>query len=485
MNGQTQQLLTEIGIGRISPSAYDTAWVARLQPQMPELAGAALQWLRENQLPDGSWGASEFFNYHDRMVCTLSATIALQQADDPKDVNRLKTALGFLEKNGHKINLSPIGATVGYEMIVPTLLQEITDCHGIMSANKGNGATKAAARQKKLENIPSRMITRHTTIAHSAEMVGTDNQHVINWEHLLEDNGSVGFSPAATAYFVNHYPENDRAKSHLESVFLDASVPNVSCVDLFETIWTLWNFQQAYPDLGLLRIKEHLDFIESSWVTGLGTSFASGYTPKDGDDSSLAYEVLVRGGRTPDLGAILHYEEADVFRCFQNESDPSISTNIHVIGALRQAGYKSTDPSVQKVTRYLQGEQHPEGWWLDKWHASPYYPSSHYVITATGYCEDAMVQRAVDWMINTQNKDGSWGYIIPTAEETAYSLMALAHYKRAGYPVDKKILQRGKIWLADHSNETSTPLWIGKCLYSPARVVASTILSALVMVDDC
>lgn len=484
MNGQTQQLLSEIGIGRISPSAYDTAWVARLQLQMPQMANAALDWLRENQLDDGSWGTPEFFHYHDRMICTLSATIALQQAGEYKDVRRLEAAKGFLEKHGHNINLNASGATVGYEMIMPMLLQEATTCHG-MASSLGAETPGMTARQKKLQNLPSRMITRHTTIAHSAEMVGIDNKHIINWEDLSEDNGSIGFSPAATAYFVSHCPENDKAKAHLESVFLESSVPNVSSVDLFETIWSIWNLQQAYPSFDPQLIKEHLDFIASSWVSGLGTSFAYGYTPKDGDDSSLAYEVLVRGGRSPDLEAILHYEEANVFRCFQNENDPSISTNVHVIGALRQAGYENTHPSVQKAMRYLQEQQQADGWWLDKWHSSPYYPSAHYVMTAVGYCDNSVVQQTINWIINTQNKDGSWGHTVPTAEETAYSLMALSHCKRVGYAIDNTVLQRGKIWLSDHSSETGPALWIGKCLYTPVRVVASTVLSALAMVDDC
>ena len=96
-----------------------------------------------------------------------------------------------------------------------------------------------------------------------------------------------------------------------------------------------------------------------------------------------------------------------------------------------------------------------------------------------------MVSKAVSWIAHTQNKDGSWGYVIPTAEETAYSLQALAHCKRLGYPVDVKILERGKSWLLDHQEEINTPLWVGKSLYSPVKVISSAVLSALVMVDDC
>jgi halimadienyl-diphosphate synthase len=483
MNAQINKLLTEIGIGRISPSAYDTAWIARLQSQMPEQSSAALDWLRANQLPDGSWGASEFFHYHDRMACTLSAVNAFQQAGAHDDKNRIHSGLEFLVKNSKKMDLNPVGATVGFEMIAPTLLEDVkTNGYGNCLSLNGNGA---AARQRKLKNIPSHMISRHTTMAHSAEMVGDDGKHIIDWDDLLEENGSVGFSPAATSYFVMSQGEGTQeAVKHLTDIFQDGNLPTVSSIDLFETTWSLWNFQVAYPSLDPSIISSHLDFIESCW-TEVGTSFASGYTPKDGDDSSMAYDVLVRGGRNPDLSGVLHYEDVSVFRCYANESDPSISTNVHVLGALQQAGLECDDSSVQKTLKYLKEKQHPDGWWLDKWHTSPYYPTAHFIIAGAGYCANDMVSKAVSWIANTQNKNGSWGYIIPTAEETAYSLQALAYYKRLGYPVDTNILKRGKSWLLDHQEEIYTSLWVGKSLYSPVKVLASTVLSALVMVDDC
>ena len=55
--------------GEISISAYDTAWVALVMdlngsggPQFP----SSLQWIVENQLPDGSWGDSIFLA-HDQI----------------------------------------------------------------------------------------------------------------------------------------------------------------------------------------------------------------------------------------------------------------------------------------------------------------------------------------------------------------------------------------------------------------------------------
>src|ERR1051325_6731087 len=73
------ELLGEIGPGRIRSTAYDTAWVACLGELDESLSQPALKWLNENQLSDGSWGASAPFYYHDRIICTLAAMVALSR----------------------------------------------------------------------------------------------------------------------------------------------------------------------------------------------------------------------------------------------------------------------------------------------------------------------------------------------------------------------------------------------------------------------
>ena len=67
--------------GEITISAYDTAWVALVEdvhgsgaPQFP----SSLEWIAKNQLPDGSWGDSELFSAHDRIINTLAGVVALK-----------------------------------------------------------------------------------------------------------------------------------------------------------------------------------------------------------------------------------------------------------------------------------------------------------------------------------------------------------------------------------------------------------------------
>lgn len=66
--------------GEISPSSYDTAWVARVpaidgsqQPHFPQ----TLKWITDNQLSDGSWGEDSIFLASDRILNTLACVISL------------------------------------------------------------------------------------------------------------------------------------------------------------------------------------------------------------------------------------------------------------------------------------------------------------------------------------------------------------------------------------------------------------------------
>jgi len=203
----------------------------------------------------------------------------------------------------------------------------------------------------------------------------------------------------------------------------------------------------------------------------------------DSDDTSMVFEVLHKFGRPVGLETLLSYEEENHFRCYGLESHPSTGVNIHILGALREAGLDIQHPSVQKIITFLKANTFLDTFWADKWHTSPYYVTSHAVISAAGFADD-LVYNAIEWIIETQKNDGSWGYYIPTAEETAYCLQALFIWQRHGGQVPKDVLKRGIDWLSDHSEPPYPPLWISKCLYIPELIVRSAILSALALGSD-
>jgi halimadienyl-diphosphate synthase len=193
--------------------------------------------------------------------------------------------------------------------------------------------------------------------------------------------------------------------------------------------------------------------------------------------------VLTHYGCDVSVEGVLGYEVAEHFQCFALESNPSVSTNVHVLGALRAAGYAAQHPRVQKVLGFLRATRKDGAIWFDKWHASPYYTTAHAVICCLPYDRE-LAADAVRWLMKTQRDDGSWGYFSSTAEETAYALQALILWSRAENTIPRPVTQRGAAWLAQHAEPPYAPLWIGKSLYAPNLVVRSAILSALMLAEQ-
>jgi len=481
------KLIGEIGPGHMASTAYDTAWAARLGEVDWNLSSHALVWLAENQLPDGSWGAPAPMYYHDRVICTLAAMIALshrgRREHDKVQVEKGRLALERIVGGATQGLLSdPNGATVGFEMIAPTLAAEAEKLGIIKHQGDRILGRLSKLRAKKLAYLKDNMISRNVTIAFSAEMAGTDGKHMLDIKNLQESNGSVGVSPSATAYFATYIKRGDEASlKYLRSVKKpDGGMPNVAPFDIFEIAWTLWNLS-FIPDLKKNgKLKPFLEFLSKAWQPKRGVGFAAGYSVKDSDDTGLVYDTLLRFGIEKDLASVLLYEEKDHFRCFDLEANPSISANIHVLGALGQAGLDQRNSSVQKVIHFLQKVKGQQKFWLDKWHSSPYYATSHAIIACAGLAND-LVEESVQWILSTQNKNGSWGTYISSAEETAYAIQALWVWNEKVARIPKTALKNGALWLREHMDRPYPPLWIGKCLYSPHLVIRSAVISAVAL----
>ncbi len=481
------QLIDEIGPGHMASTAYDTAWAARLGEIDPALSNRALIWLTKNQLPDGSWGASAPMYYHDRIVCTLSAMIALayrgHREADKEQIAKGRLALEQIISGATGgLSADPNGATVGFEMIAPTLVAE-AERLGLIK-NQANRILGRISKQraKKLAYLKNNMINRSVTLAFSAEMAGVDGKHMLDVDNLQESNGSVGVSPSASAYFAAYIKKGDKqVLAYLHKIIKpDGSFPNVAPFDVFEIAWVLWNLS-LIPDLKKqVKLKPHLDFLSEAWQPRRGIGFAAGYSVQDSDDTGLVYDTLLKFGIEKDLASVLLYEEKDHFRCFDLEANPSISANIHVLGALGQAGLDLKNSSVQKVVRFLHKAKGSNPFWMDKWHSSAYYATAHAVIACAGIAND-LVEDSIAWILSSQNRDGSWGSYLKTAEETAYAMQALWLWNEKVARVPKTAIKEGARWLSENLNNPYPPLWIGKCLYSPNLVIRSAVISALAL----
>jgi halimadienyl-diphosphate synthase len=424
------------------------------------------------------------------VLCTLAAMIALtyrgRREHDKVQIENGRLALEKIVSGATQgLQTDPSGATVGFEMIAPTLVEEAERLGLIKKQSTGILRRFSNKRVEKLSYLKGKMINRHMTMAFSAEMAGNDGQHMLDIENLQEDNGSVGVSPSATAYFATYIKKGDDVSlNYLRKIRNpDGGMPNVAPFDVFEIGWTLWNLS-LIPNLDFAdKLKPHLEFLSNAWLPKVGIGFAAGYSVKDSDDTALVFETLLRYGIEKDLAGVLSYEEKDHFRCFDMEVNPSISANIHVVGALAHAGLDKNNASVQKTLNFLRKSRDQFlPFWADKWHSSPYYATSHAIIACAGI-DSELVYESVEWILKTQNRNGSWGTYFPTAEETAYAIQALWVWDQKVARVPKRALKNGARWLKENMDNSYPPLWIGKCLYSPNLVIRSAVISALTLVQ--
>jgi halimadienyl-diphosphate synthase len=474
---------------RMGPSAYDIAWMARLRmpdggPRWPDL----IDWLLDNQRSDGSWGG-EIVYYHERIICTLTALLALRQNGFTRYAQEsLKRAERYVWRHLHLLPRDPF-ELVGFELLLPTLLLEAQAMGlDVPTHTCGYGEIQTA----KLRLIPPDLLySPQVSTIHSLEFLGrsADRDRLRQTQGI---NGSLGNSPATTAYYLQHYPDNERALTYLENMRRQCGhVIYLYPFRVFELVWTLKNMMLSGRPLAEFTTPTVWSDLRAN-VESTGVGLSPEFGIADGDTTAVTAQLLIAHGEGFDPLILAQFEDPQTrtFRTYQYERNSSIGTNIHALEALRlMPDYPNRRDVQEQIIVTLLEKRSFELYWIDKWHTSPYYATAYTVVALLAeehYLENAY-QPAIDWLLHTQNDDGSWGFFQRgTIEETAYALTALLHYSRR-HPVDRAVLHRGAAYLARFHNglESKYPeLWIGKDLFVPHDVVRSAVLSALILYED-
>ena len=84
-------------------------------------------------------------------------------------------------------------------------------------------------------------------------------------------------------------------------------------------------------------------------------------------------------------------------------------------------------------------------------------------------------EKAVDWVLQTQKRDGSWGRWAGTYEETAYAIRILSHSRQDV----SEAMTRGAKFMHEWGDQEHPPLWHDKDLYTPTRIVRAEGQAAL------
>ena len=489
---QAQALLRNL-TGRLNASPYDIAWMARVPAQgrsgvrWPQL----IDWLLQHQWPDGSWGG-EIPYYHDRALCTLAALIALKGADMGSGVGRaIERGQRYLWNQMHFLHYDPI-ELVGFELILPTLLAEARKIQLEVPAHSyGYGRIRAA----KLRLLPQELLyVPGTSSTFSIEFMGAYGDP-LGIRNLQGANGAIANSPATTAYLVLQADQRQHALAYLESVLkLPGGVPSFYPFRTFETAWVL-----EHLAFGWVSLDD--DLVDPSIWAALESDLAAGqpgvgidpfFGINDGDTTAVALHALALGGQPADARVLHQFEEpgSRTFRTFAFERNASVVTNAHALEALSfMPDYPERQEVWDRIVSMLFATQEYQSFWIDKWHASPFYATSHVLLAMIATREPLLSEcmNSIQWFLHTQRDDGSWGFFDRgTAEETAYALLALLRFHRDVSPVDREVLRRGAAFLCRTAEDERRPpaLWIAKTLYAPESIVQSAILAATHLYHD-
>ncbi|BAF14085.1 syn-copalyl diphosphate synthase, chloroplastic isoform 1 [Oryza sativa Japonica Group] len=323
--------LRSIGEGEISISAYDTSLVALLKrldggdgPQFP----STIDWIVQNQLPDGSWGDASFFMMGDRIMSTLACVVALKSWNIHTD--KCERGLLFIQENMWRLaHEEEDWMLVGFEIALPSLLDMAKDLD--LDIPYDEPALKAiyAERERKLAKIPRDVLhSMPTTLLHSLEgMVDLD------WEKLLKLrclDGSFHCSPASTATAFQQTGDQ-KCFEYLDGIVkkFNGGVPCIYPLDVYERLWAV----DRLTRLGISRhftseIEDCLDYIFRNWTPD-GLAHTKNCPVKDIDDTAMGFRLLRLYGYQVDPCVLKKFEKDGKFFCLHGESNPSSVTPMY------------------------------------------------------------------------------------------------------------------------------------------------------------
>ena len=146
------------------------------------------------------------------------------------------------------------------------------------------------------------------------------------------------------------------------------------------------------------------------------------------------------------------------FADFGEALDPSsVDVAAHVVEMFGKLGYGRDFRPVHRAYEYIRSEQEPDGPWFGRWGVNYIYGTGAVLPALEALGEDMSqpyVTRAVEWVVVHQNDDGGWGescgsYVDPslrgvgpsTASQTAWALMALLASGESGSAAVEKGVQ--------------------------------------------
>ncbi len=473
-----------LGGGGTNSVPYNTAWVARVanpegEPEFPD----SLDWLVASQRDDGSWG-SVIFQEYDRITNTLAAAIALKQWDhDREAVTRAEAYIrGAVEGLEGKLELR------GSDHLVAMLMEEARQVgldipyhkspHRMMSYWKRLYLSYAYASSDHalswLSEVLGRTAAQRRMVRRTQMGDGSLSSDTATTAASLvfESNPRLDHSYYARLRFLREYSSPSGGMPHLGDC-----EPFEKAYNLYSLMWVLPRPQTFFD--------EAMKLYRENW-TPEGLPFSNHFNAPDLDNTAMFYRVLAEIGHEPDPHSLDNFWKGEYWIVYQNHDGPYIGPNLHTLEALAVSTHPDRDHLIDATLRYLKRIIIDGDHFMDEWHLSFAYPTSH-AIRAFHLTEETLMERCLSFFLDSQKEDGSWGFIdngngLGTLEETAFALQGLLYYNQQVERIDMTPVHKGVEFVLERYPCVSYPdMWVGKVLYSPVSIIEGVIDGALLM----
>ncbi len=437
------------GGGAISPSPYETAWVARVRdPRHPDRLAfpQALRALIHMQRMDGGWGAGPLAY---TILPTLAGLVALYAAPHQTATLRARQtrARDYLMRALPQWRAESLD-TPFFEFLVPLLADELAT-FGV-DLPIPDKELMLRRRDAKLERLPWRSLGDGASpMTHALEALGPrlGDPEAPDLRSVRAPSGCYGCSPAATAAILMYRsPWDATAARWLRRLASQAfggvlgAIPTSYPADTFEAAWALhllWQGGVALDPATSQPLRETLFWLRRA-LTDDGLGFAANRAlPPDADDTALALAVLNRLGVSTSLAPLWRFMQDGRLRTYHGERTESTSSNAHALEALLSVDAIGIDAGLleyrQRLVAYLLDARQNGGYWEDKWHISPLYATLACVLALARLPDPTIHQTlspTLDWLLATQRPDGGWRAVDAATSDTDYTLASLAELAR-------------------------------------------------------
>ncbi|URE42554.1 Ent-kaurene synthase [Musa troglodytarum] len=221
-NGPMERIREHLQKIELSASSYDTAWVAMvpspMSPQRPCFP-QCLNWILDNQHPDGSWGLHHIHPslIIDGLSSTLACILALERWKSGQE--HVRRGLSFIESNFSRIVDEQLHSPIGFDIIFPGMVEYALNIGLEIPIDQSDINNMLCKRDAELQREQGNNCEgRKAYLAYVAEGLA----NILDWREIMKyqrENGSLFNSPSTTAAALMHIYDA-KALEYLRSLLL-------------------------------------------------------------------------------------------------------------------------------------------------------------------------------------------------------------------------------------------------------------------------